>query len=78
MSDPTSISGFATKRQHNWRIIMDKIYEIIDSSDEEMYFSIGLFLSLDEAVKAVEGKGIEMFDNLGDEYAVCHIKERKI
>ncbi len=56
---------------------MDKLYEIIDSSDEEMYYTIGLFLSLDEAIDKVRDVGVGMFDNL-DEVAVCHIKEREI
>jgi len=32
------------------------IFEIVDVSDEEAYFTIGVFLSLEEAVAAVEAK----------------------
>lgn len=32
------------------------IYEVADVSDEECFFAIGVFLSLEEAVSAIEGK----------------------
>ena len=57
---------------------MEKIYEIIDSTLDEMYYTIGLFLSLDEAIKKVEESGISMFGNVCEDYAICHIKEREI
>lgn len=56
---------------------MNKIYEIVDSSDEEMYFTIGLFLSLDEAINEVEKAGADLCDNL-DEVAIVRIQERDV
>lgn len=58
---------------------MTKIYEIIDSSSDEMYYTIGLFLSLDEAIKIIEEEGVGLCDEtLEDDGVTIKINEREI
>jgi len=40
--------------QENCVSEINKIYEIVDRTDDEMYFTLGIFLSLEEAIINVE------------------------
>ena len=57
---------------------MAKVYEIIDRSNEEMYFTIGLFATLEAAIAEVEKQGVSIIDELGDDEASVEIAEREI
>lgn len=59
---------------------MKTIFEAVDCTDEEMYFTIGLWPNLKEAIKAIEGaKELwEITDQSHDEYCKVEIRERAI
>lgn len=44
---------------------MDKIFELTDNTNDEMYFTLGLFLTLEEAVRTLLG-GFERDSNYSD------------
>ena len=58
------------------------VFEVVDSTDDENYFTLGVFLSLSDAVREVET--CDEPDDLGgdhgdhEEYCVVEIRERKI
>lgn len=58
------------------------VFEVVDATDDENYFTLGIFLSLAEAVREVET--CDEPDDLGgdhgdhEEYCVVEIRERKI
>ena len=55
-----------------------KIYEIVDASSDEQYFTIGLFLTLEDAVSQVEFEGVSIISELdGDDHTV-EIREREV
>jgi hypothetical protein len=58
------------------------IYEIVDTSDEECYFAIGVFLSLEEAVSAIEAKPQpwKLCESAmySEDYACIEIRRRKV
>jgi len=58
------------------------IFEIVDVSDEEAYFTIGIFLSLQEAIAAIEAKAAPwtLCDNAmyAGDYASIEIRSRRI
>lgn len=58
------------------------VFEVVDSTDDENYFTLGIFISLAEAMREVE-TCVEPDDLGGDhgdheEYCVVEIRERKI
>ena len=55
------------------------VYEIVDSSDDEMYFPVGIFSSLEKAIAAVErwGNDPELENGL-DEYQKIEIRQRRL
>ena len=58
------------------------VFEVVDATDDENYFTLGVFLSLDDAMREVES--CDDPDDLGgdhgdhEEYCVVEIRERKI
>lgn len=55
------------------------IYEICDTSDDEMYFPLGIFLSLDDAkaaIEQVEAVG-EKLSERAEEHEEITVRERK-
>ena len=58
------------------------VFEVVDATDEENYFTLGVFLSLADAMREVES--CDEPDDLGgdhgdhEEYCVVEIRERKI
>ena len=60
---------------------LDAVYELVDTTDDEMYYPIGIFLSLEEAVSAVESRDRPW--NLSDQAYDCdgatiEIRKRRI
>lgn len=57
-----------------------QIYEVIDRTDDEAYYTLGLFLSLDDAIKDAESKTPDDWESDGniDDYAEIEIRERQI
>jgi hypothetical protein len=58
------------------------IFEVVDVSNEESYFAIGVFLSLQEAVEAIEAKpepwGLCESAMYSGDYACIEIRRRKM
>ena len=57
------------------------VYEIVDSGDDEMYFPVGIFSSLEKAIAAVESWGDnpeQELDNGIEEYQKVEIRQRKL
>jgi hypothetical protein len=58
------------------------VFEVVDATDDENYFTLGVFLSLADAMREVESRDAP--DDLGgdhgdhEEYCVVEIRERKI
>lgn len=60
---------------------MEKVYEIIDASSDEVYWPIGLFTSLEQAVGRIEEDMVDTESlgshwNDGLEYETIEIRER--
>ncbi len=55
-----------------------KIYEVIDTSDDDMYFPLGIFLDFDSAKKAIEDFGEDQISDRAEEYEEIKIMERKV
>jgi len=60
--------------------MIEKLYEVVDATDDEMYFTQGTFLSLEEIIKDIESESdpTNLTDNDVDEYFKIEIWERKI
>ncbi len=59
---------------------MNKIYQVVDMTDDEMYFSMGFFYTKDDAVKAIKeatDKTRPLSDH-ADEYEKIEIREQEI
>ena len=59
---------------------IEKVYEVVDATDDERYYTQGVFLSLAEAIKEIE-TGVDpanLPDSEVDEYFKIEIRERKI
>ena len=59
---------------------INKIYEIVDRTNDEIYFTLGIFLSLEEAIINVESTMPDEWGTDGciDDYATIEIRERNI
>jgi hypothetical protein len=59
---------------------MKKIYEVIDASDDEMYWPMALYLNKEEAIQKCENLLPDDWDSPGyiDDYAKLEIRERPI
>ena len=59
---------------------IEKVYEVVDATDDEMYFTQGVFLSLEEIVKDIESESdpSNLTDSDLEEYCKIEIRERKI
>jgi hypothetical protein len=78
MSDTPETDGHGLPARH----CSEFMFEIADVSDEECFFTIGVFLSLEEAVAAIEAKAepwqlceSAMFSG---EYAAMEIRKKKL
>ena len=60
--------------------MIEKLYEVVDATDDEMYFTQGIFLSLEDATKAIESESdlANLTESDLDEYCKLEIRERKI
>lgn len=59
---------------------MKNIFEAVDHTDEEMYFTIGLWPKLEDAIKAIEGckQPCDFSDQDHEEYCKVEIRARVI
>ena len=59
---------------------MDKIYEVCDTTDDEMYFPMGMFLSLESAIAGIKSACCEDWPltEHADEYEKIVVREREI
>ena len=56
-----------------------EIWELVDCSNDEMYFTIGLFLSLHDAIKAIDAYGKdEAIGEYSEGWEKVEIRKRKI
>ena len=58
-------------------------YEVCDTSDDEMYFSMGIFLSKESAIEAVkklaaDSPDCSITEYYPDEYERIEVRERKV
>jgi hypothetical protein len=64
---------------HYWERKITDVFEIVDSSDDELYFTLGIFSSLEKAIAAVESWGDDPeLENGIDEYQKVEIRQRKL
>ena len=62
---------------------MKLIYEVCDTSDDEMYFPMGIFFSKESAIEAVkklaaDSPDCSITEHYSDEYERIEVRERKI
>ena len=59
---------------------MKSIFEAVDCTDDEMYFTVGLWPSLEDAIKEIERmkEPSEFLDQDHDEHCIVEIRERAI
>ena len=60
---------------------MDKyVYEVLDTSDDEAYYTLGIFLSLEDAEKAIKEveSESESLSEYSEDYEEITIRKRKI
>jgi len=55
-----------------------KIYELTDNTSDEQYYTIGLFLTMEEAIAVVDDDQQDVINELGDDYASVTISERQV
>jgi hypothetical protein len=61
----------------------NRVYEIVDASNDETYWPLGMFLTLDDAVLAIDTDYLESGsplheDRFDSEYITIEIRERAI
>lgn len=57
------------------------VYEVIDQTSDEIYYSLGIWLSLEDAVGSIAGKDVDSVDvygNSGDECFSAVIKKHEV
>lgn len=59
---------------------IEHVYEIVDSSNDEMYFPLGIFLTQSSAIKAIKEyvDKKEMISENAEEYEIIKVYKRKI
>lgn len=60
---------------------LKSIYEIVDYTNDEMYYSLGVFPDLDTAIKAIDNKNLyelDEFDSRDCGFFTVEIRERAI
>jgi len=57
--------------------MITKVYELVDATSYEIYYALGLYLSLEEAMVAAE-KSPECWSNDAEDFAKVDIRERAI
>ncbi len=64
------------KRFHNEGV---KIFEVVDATNDEIYYPIGLFASLHDAIKAIKAYGKdEAIGEFSGLYERIEVRERRI
>jgi len=56
----------------------DLIFELVDVSGDEMYFPLGIFSELDDAISQAEQHDPSEWDEDHEEYAVSEIRARPL
>ena len=59
---------------------MKSIFEAVDNTDDDMYFTVGLWTSLDDAIKSIEkfDAPTEFLDQDHDDFCIVEIRERAV
>lgn len=57
---------------------MNHIFELVDVTDEERYYTLGLFTNMEWAVREALRYDPSMWDNKVEDCAVCEIRRRAI
>lgn len=62
---------------------MEFVYEVCDTTNDEMYFPMGIFLSKESAIESIkkhaeESPNCPMTEYAPDEYEMVEVRERKV
>lgn len=56
-----------------------EIFELVDCTDDEMYFTIGLFFSLHDAIQAIKAHGKdEAIIEYSEDYEKVEVRQRNV
>lgn len=68
--------GSISQRHPDRSALVPKVYEICDCSNEEMYFTVGVFPTLETAVAAIEKDGPDLCFENGEDLIRLVVRER--
>lgn len=57
---------------------MTHIFELVDVTDDERYYTLGLFTDLEWAIREASQYDPSQWDNNAEDFAVCEIRRRLI